>query len=430
MFGVDTSDGESMTSDLFRKEAVDALQTRWTGSTTAIRPISAWFLTGFLSVIAGLMVVFLFAGSYTKKERVVGVVMPVDGVVRLRAPENAVVSTIAVKDGQQVNVGDLLVELTQERFSDQGSTQVLVDKNIAQQRERMLNQITENAKSGQASSATVQERSRRAASDLKHIAEEIRLLEQQVLSSDTVLRNLKPLADEKIVSDIQFQQQNNLVLDLRARLEALRRNQSALQAEVAMARSEVAALDARTANEQALLERTVMALEQDRLQRRATSVTQIRAPIAGTVTALTTAVGQRVDPSVSLAALVPANSKMEAVLFVPSSAIGFIKPGRNVLLRYDAYPFEKFGQYSGHVSAVSEADVPTIDLGSSVAAVQPNDKRTTFRIRVALDQEYVEAYGARIKVRPGQTLAADIELDRRRLIEWMFDPLYALGKRI
>ena len=186
-----------MTSDLFRKEAVDALQTRWTGSTTAIRPISAWFLTGFLSVIAGLMVVFLFAGSYTKKERVVGVVMPVDGVVRLRAPENAVVSTIAVKDGQQVNVGDLLVELTQERFSDQGSTQVLVDKNIAQQRERMLNQITENAKSGQASSATVQERSRRAASDLKHVAEEIRLLEQQVLSSDTVLRNLKPMPTKK-----------------------------------------------------------------------------------------------------------------------------------------------------------------------------------------------------------------------------------------
>jgi len=276
----------------------------------------------------------------------------------------------------------------------------------------------------------VLERGRRAASDLKNVAEEIRLVKQQVAASQAVLRNLKPLADEKIVSDIQFQQQNNLVLDLRARLEALKRNQSALRAEVAMARSEVATLNAKTANERALLERTVIALEQDRLQRRATSVTQIRAPIAGTVTALTAAVGQRVDTTVALAALVPANSQMEAVLFVPSSAIGFIRPGRKVLLRYDAYPFEKFGQYTGHVSAVSEADVPTLDLGSAVATTQPNDKRTTFRIRVTLDQEYVEAYGNRIKVRPGQTLAADIELDRRRLIEWMFDPLYALGKRI
>lgn len=424
------SDEKSMSSALFRKEAVDALQYRWTGGAMAIRPVSAWFLTVFLSVVAALIVVFLFLGSYTKKERVGGVVMPVAGVVRLRAPENAVVSTIAVKDGQQVNEGDLLVELTQERFSDQGSTHDLVDKNITQQRERMLNQIAENAKSGRASTATMQERSRRAVSDLKHVAEEIRLLEQQVASSQTVLRNLKPLADEKIVSDIQYQQQNNQVLELRARLEALKRNQSGLQAEVTMVRSEIAGMNAKTANEKALLERTVMALEQDRLQRRTASVTQIRAPIAGTVTALTAAVGQRVDPSVTLAALVPANSQMEAVLFVPSSAIGFIKPGRNVRLRYDAYPFEKFGQYTGRVTSVSEADVPTLDLGSTVAAPQPNDKRTTFRIKVALDQQYVEAYGNRIKVRPGQTLAADIELDRRRLIQWMFDPLYALGQRI
>lgn len=419
-----------MATDLFRKEAVDALQTRWTGQLASIRPVSAWFLTVFLALIAGAMVTFLFIGSYTKKERVTGIVMPVDGVIRLRAPDSAVVSAIAVKDGQQVNAGDLLIEMTQERFSDQGSTQDLIDKNITQQREQMLNQIGENSKFGRASSGAVLERGRRAASDLSHIAEEIRLLTLQVQSADNVQRNLKALADEKIVSDMQYQQQSNLVLDLRGRLEALKRNQSALQAEVAMARSDAAALEAKTANDKALLERTVMALEQDRLQRRATSVTQIRAPIAGTVTALTAAVGQRVDPSVSLAALVPANSKMEAVLFVPSSAIGFIKPGRNVILRYDAYPFEKFGQYSGQVSAVSEADVPIVDLGSTVAAVLPNDRRTTFRIRVALAQEYVEAYGSRIKVRPGQTLSADIELDRRRLIEWVFDPLYALGKRV
>lgn len=419
-----------MSSDLFRKEAIDALQTRWTGQITSIRPISAWTLTLFLAAIGALILVFLVTGSYTKKERVTGVVMPVDGVVRLRAPENAIVSEIAVKDGQQVNAGDLLFEMTQERFSDQGSTQELVDKNIAQQRERMLSQIGENAKFGRASSAAVLERGRRAASDLINIAEEIRLLEQQVRSSDVVLRNLKPLADEKIVSDIQFQQQNNQLLELRARLEALKRNQSALRAEIMMARSEATALDARTASERALLERTVMALEQDRLQRRATSVTQIRAPIAATVTALTAVVGQRVDASVSLAALVPADSKLEAVLYVPSSAIGFIKPGRKVILRYDAYPFEKFGQYAGHVSEVSAADVPVADLGSAVPAAQPNDKRTTFRIRVALDQEYIEAYGTRIKVRPGQTLAADIELDRRRLIEWMFDPLYAMGRRL
>lgn len=419
-----------MSSDLFRKEAIEAQQTRWTGEITSIRPVSAWFLTLFFFAIATVIAVFLFVGSYTKKERVTGMVMPVDGVVRLRAPENAVVSNIAVKEGAQVKAGDLLVELTQERFSDEGSTQALVDKNIAQQRERMLNQIAENAKSGRASGSAILERGRRAAADLKHIDEEIRLQEQQVQSSEKMLRNLRPLVDEKIVADMQYQQQQNALLELRARLESLKRTRSALQSEIATARSEATALNARTANDQSLLERTVMALEQDRMQRRATSVTQIRAPIAGTVTAMTAVIGQRVDTATSLAALVPAGSRMEAVLFVPSSAIGFIKAGRNVIVRYDAYPFEKFGQYTGKVSAVSEADIPAIDLGAMAAATQPNDKRTTFRVRVALDTDYIEAYGAKLKLRPGQTLAADIELDRRRLIEWMFDPLYAIGKRL
>ena len=419
-----------MSGDLFRQEAIEARQTRWAGEITSIRPVSAWFLTMFFFVIAAIVAVFIVAGSYTKKERVTGLVMPVDGVVRLRAPENAVVSNIAVKEGAQVKAGDLLVELTQERFSDEGSTQALVDKNIAQQRERMLNQITENAKSGRASSTAILERGRRATADLKHIDEEIRLQEQQVQSSEKMLRNLRPLVDEKIVADMQYQQQYNQLLDLRARLEALKRSRSALLSEVATARSEAAALNARTANDQSLLERTVMALEQDRMQRRATSVTQIRAPIAGTVTALTAVVGQRVDNTATLAALVPAGSRMEAVLFVPSSAVGFIKAGRKVIVRYDAYPFEKFGQYAGKVTAVSEADIPAVDLGTVAAAPQPNDKRTTFRVRVALDTDYIEAYGNKIKLRPGQTLAADIELDRRRLIEWIFDPLYAIGKRL
>ena len=220
------------------------------------------------------------------------------------------------------------------------------------------------------------------------------------------------------------------MLDLRARLEALKRARAALQSEIAVARSEAANLRARTAAENATVERNLLLLDQDRLQRRTASVTQIRAPVAGTVTALIASIGQRVDTATSLAALVPAGSKMEAVLFVPSSAIGFIRPGRKVILRYDAYPFEKFGQYNGAVVSVSEADVPTLDLASPAAAPVQNDKRTTFRIRVALDQDVIDAYGMRIKLKAGQTLAADIELDRRRLIEWIFDPLYAFGKRL
>ena len=419
-----------MSQDLFRQEAIDAVQTRWTGQASAIRPVSAWFLTCFLSLIAAGAILFLFIGSYTKKERVTGVLMPVAGVLRVRAPESAVVASIAVREGQAVKAGDLLMEINRDRFSDQIAAQLLTDDSLARQRDQISLQSGQTNKAGAAGIAMLEERARRAAADLGNMAEEIRLQEQQVAAAQQVLSNLKPLADEKIVSDIQYQQQSNQLLDLRGRLEGLKRARAGLQAEVAVTRSEVTGLKAKSAAEVAALDRSLLVLDQDRLQRRATMVMQIRAPMDGVVTALITAAGQRVDGSTTLATLVPAGSNMEAVLFVPSTAIGFIKPGRRVVLRYDAYPFEKFGQYFGTVSSVSAADVPSQDLASPAATPLPTDKRTTFRVLVALEKDSIEAYGSTLKLKPGQTLAADIELDRRRLIEWMFDPLYALGKRI
>ena len=96
-------------------------------------------------------------------------------------------------------------------------------------------------------------------------------------------------------------------------------------------------------------------------------------------------------------------------------------------MNYDAFPFEKFGQYSGTVVKVSEADVPgtELELPQQVA----KDK-TLYRVSVALDREDVDAYGAPVKLKPGMTLSANIVLETRRLIEWIFDPVLALGKKL
>jgi membrane fusion protein len=52
-----------------------------------------------------------------------------------------------------------------------------------------------------------------------------------------------------------------------------------------------------------------------------------------------------------------------------------------------------------------------------------------YRIDVALDAQSIEAYGRQEALRPGMALEADILLDRRRLIEWIFEPLYGIGKQ-
>ena len=119
---------------------------------------------------------------------------------------------------------------------------------------------------------------------------------------------------------------------------------------------------------------------------------------------------------------------LEAQLFSPSRAIGFLQPGQRVLLRYQAYPYQKFGSYGGIVASVSRSGVSPSELAPQLAGLTslfpPNDP--LYRITVTLDAQTAQAYGKQMRLAPGMQLEADIMTDSRRLIEWMFEPLYSL----
>jgi membrane fusion protein len=414
-------------SDLFREEAIEARQTRWAGEAADIKPISVWAVVGFIALMATAMVAFLFVGKYTKKERVSGVVLSSEGVVRLRTAEAAVISAVKVRDGQQVAEGEVLFELSRERYSDAGATAQLVDRSMEAQNAQALMQSRDQQSAMRAGEAALQERIRRAKRDLTFVEEELRLQSELIASQERTVASLKPLADERIVSELQYRQQQNQLLDQRSRLETLKRTREGLVAEARGAESDALALRARASADIAAVERSRLALEQDRLQRRTDTLTQVRAPVAGTVTAVVGAPGQRADPAVALATLVPSGARLQAMLFVPSNAVGFLRVGQRVALRYDAFPFEKFGQYAGTLVKISETDVPLADMELPIAV---KEKSTLYRVRVELDRDSVQAYGEPVRLRPGLTLAADIELERRRLIDWIFDPLFALGMRL
>jgi membrane fusion protein len=120
-----------------------------------------------------------------------------------------------------------------------------------------------------------------------------------------------------------------------------------------------------------------------------------------------------------LANLVPSGAVLQAHLFAPSSAMGFVRPEQPVLLRYDAYPYQKFGHQTGHVLQVSRTPMPAGASGEPM-----------YRITVALDRQAVAAYGQAQALSPGMQLEADVLLDRRRLIEWIFEPVLSLTGRV
>jgi len=150
----------------------------------------------------------------------------------------------------------------------------------------------------------------------------------------------------------------------------------------------------------------------------------VGATVSGRVVALPVSQGQDVAAGTMIAAITPAGSKLEAELFVPSRAAGFIKPGQDVRLMYQAFPYQKFGSAEGTVVQVSRTVLGPDEI--SVPGLQLNEP--VFRVKVRLDRELVSAYGQDMPVQPGMLLSADVIIDRRTLLEWLLDPLYAVGR--
>lgn len=111
----------------------------------------------------------------------------------------------------------------------------------------------------------------------------------------------------------------------------------------------------------------------------------------------------------------------QARLLVPSRSIAFIGPGDEVWMRYDAFPFQKFGHQAGRVLRV--ADLPATRIERASLGAAPAGGESLYQVVVALDQPWVTADGERHALKSGIGVQAEILGERRRLLGWLMEPV-------
>lgn len=156
----------------------------------------------------------------------------------------------------------------------------------------------------------------------------------------------------------------------------------------------------------------------------------VTAPEAGVVTAVIAEPGQIADGTRPVASIVPDGSVWQAYLFVPSAAVGFVHVGDPVLIRYQAYPYQKFGQYRGTVASIARTALSAAELGAGGMPPAVLGDGTFYRVTVRLAAQDVTAYGKPVPLQAGMALQADILQERRRLYEWVLEPLYSLTGKL
>ena len=150
----------------------------------------------------------------------------------------------------------------------------------------------------------------------------------------------------------------------------------------------------------------------------------LNAPIAGRVTAIQTAVGRIAGGPVPLMAIVPLDGVVNANIYAPSRAIGFVRPGQEVRLLYDAFPYQRFGSFSARIKTVSRVVLSQNELDAPLKIDEP-----VYRVTAQLDDRQVNAFGEMVPLQPGMMLTANIILDRRSFLDWLLTPFNAVGKR-
>jgi membrane fusion protein len=417
---------------LFRHAALNAQKNHWLGTILLVRPVSYLFLTGLAIVFALMVVLFMACATYTKRSTVMGQLVPETGLLKVYAPQLGLVVEKKVQEGQLVKQGDILFVLSSERYSDgQGSVQASISAQHAQQRQSLRDEIVKTRLQQHDEQQALQSRLLGIEEELTRLEAQYKAQQTRVTLSEEAYQRYQGLLEKNYISREQTQQKQEEWIEQSSRLASMAREQVRMQRDALARQEELSSVRAKHQNQIAQLERSVSSINQQLTESEAKRRLVIRAPESGTATAVIASVGSAVEGSRPLLSIVPRGARLEAQLFAPSRAVGFVRPGVPVRLRYQAYPYQKFGQATGRVVSVSRTALPASEI-FTMGNPSGNNQNSEpyYRISVVLDQQTIVAYGVKQPLQPGMLLDADVMLERRRLYEWVLEPLISLTGKL
>ncbi len=418
-----------MSESLFRPEVLQARRQSWLGGISLAQPPGLWMLAGATVLAAGAIILFLAVGEYTQRSRVTGQLVPDLGLATVVAPTSGVVERLYLQEGDRVESGKALALVAVPRSTASGNdAQGSILEGIGKRRESI--QATDRSEEDMAAAQMLGYRQQLAAARRELVQTEAQAATrgQQVALARETLGRYRTLGQQQYLSEVQVRQQQQALLEQVTAQQDLQRQASTMRRQIAQIEQSLRELPAQRSAQEAATGRDLALLEQERIQNEASGRLLVKAPVGGMLASRLIEPGQAVQLGQPLMSVLPAGSKLQAQLFVPSRAIGFIEPGDRVLLRYQAYPYQKFGHHDGVVARISRSALSAGELNALVGSAQASEPY--YRVLVDIRQQSITAYGRPEPLRPGMLVDADILGEHRKLYEWVLEPLYSLTGRL
>lgn len=415
---------------LFRQQVMDSMSSSQYGTVLLTRSLTHLFLTLLFLAIALAIIAFFIFFSTTRKAQSQGVLLPTSGVIRVMPGQSGVITEARVKEGQSVRAGEVLFVLSGERSSaNAGAPQQVVSALLKSRRDSYDAELKQADLQSRQRMAAGQRRVSDLRTEIARMDGQIVLQQRRITLAEQSYKRYSDLHATNYISSAQLQDKQAELLDQHQRLAELQRIKSASGRDLATAEADVRDLRVQAQRDAENLQRNVSAIEQDLTENEARREILVRAAQDGKVTAITTEIGQTVAANSVLASVLPMGAELEAEIYAPSRSVGFIKPGMQVLLRYQAYPYQKFGQYPAQVREVASTSLRPEELAVP-GTVSGTSGEPLYRIRLHLQRQSVQAYGETLPLKSGMLVDASVLLEQRRLYEWVLEPLFSISGRL
>lgn len=419
-----------MEGSLFRSEVLDAPSQAWLGTVRLATPVStqAWTVAALL--IGASILAWLFAGHYTQRVHVTGLLVPRAGLISLTSNTVGVVDHVAAAEGDRVVAGQILVSLSGEHTSKAlGNTAAGVSAQLQRQAGSLRQDIGDALTLRDKQAADNRTQQTLLKDQLAQIDAQIAIEKKQMALVQDLVNKWSGLVAGGYIPALQVEQEKSALLADESQMRSLQQQRAGTRQQLSALDDQLTQLPLATSAKLNELRRQLAQVEQALAQNEATRASELRAPASGTVSSLLVKPGASVSLGQPLLAIVPDGSRLQAQLLVPSQAVGFVHPGVDVTLHYQAFPYQKFGLQHGVVRSVSRSALMPGEVTLLLGGGTPPSTDSLYLAHVDLASQNVQAYGQQQPLRPGMALEADMLLDRRRIVEWIFEPLYGMGHR-
>lgn len=367
---------------------------------------------------AGLL--WVVVAPLNETVQVKGKLEPNSKVKLIQTPVPGLVDEVLVEEGQSVQKGQLLLrfdlrdarnqlissESIKRQLQDESSTYAaaLGDNNALKQlsenqRQRLISQKQE-----------LVNRRESALQQLRRSQVRVTGLQKSLATARNIADRYQHLVATGAVSEVQLLEARNKQQELATNLAEEEREVLRLQAELAISRTSPSA-DLRGRIE---ANRRLIAEQDARISstRQQLAYGELRAPTAGVVFNLDVRRGTVAQAGQNLLRVVP-QENLQARVYLPSSVIGFIKPGQMADLSLDTFPASDYGRLP---AVVRQVDTDSLTPEKQKELLGTDGSGLFYTAYLTLERQSLQSGNKTIPLLPGMSLSADIQLRQRRMI--------------